>query len=132
MDATEEQYVSVDIAVHIEIDQLPPISMALNAVQLEEEPPQGPTAREELEGMPFTGVVSMVRRYVETAAKLHAVGQGKDSGNVRKPSNGRARWRCTRRSTIRGTERRTARRCNDRCNAMVVRSSYAGCAATGC
>jgi hypothetical protein len=86
MDATGEEYVRVEfpdkghIAVHVEVEHLPPISMALNPAQLEEKPPLAASAHGELEGIPFTGVVSMVRHYAETAAKLHAAGQGKDVG----------------------------------------------------
>jgi hypothetical protein len=85
MDATQEQYVRVvypdkgHIAVYIEVDQLPPISMALKLARLEERPPRATAAQEELEGIPFIRKVSRVRQYVETAAKLRGAGHRKDA-----------------------------------------------------
>jgi hypothetical protein len=85
MDAYGEQYVRVQvpdkghIAVHIEVDQLPPISMARKLAWLEQRPPQPISAREEWEGIQFIRKVLRVRRYVETAAKLGGAGQRKNA-----------------------------------------------------
>jgi hypothetical protein len=51
--------------------------LALKLAWLEEQPPQAAAAPEELEGIPFIRMVSMVRRYVKTAAKLRGAGHGR-------------------------------------------------------